>query len=111
MNNENEVQWFLAEVTKDCTTKKYHIIHPICRMYDIVDGIDYIWRNPILLEENRKIAIIKGNGEIWAYCKDCGFSNHYIFLTLDDYDNIEVLYHLCDDPLYDRYGKIHYKYE
>jgi len=114
---EKEVLWFLAEVAM--ISDKFHIVHPICRMEDILDGIDYIWRHPIILEEERRIAIIRDTGEMWLYRKDKITGKPVDgFLDLDlekDYDNIEVLFPLLDDPLDDpieyRYGKIHHSYE
>ena len=125
---QREDLWFLAEVvfsTED--SEKLYIVNPICRMMSIIDGIDYIERNPAVLKERRMIAIINGDGEAWVYHENpvSGKQDHFTLprLILETgeemwemyYENREVLLPLCDDALDDpeeqRYGKIHHTYQ
>lgn len=116
--NRNDILWFLAEV-KITKEKKLHIEHVICRLYDVLDGIEYIYKNKTILNNNRLIAIIKEDGDTRIYRQDkqesIGFSE-CIFKCANlesDYDNCEELFPYCDEYVEHEqgYGVIHYKYE
>lgn len=109
MNKKNDILWFLVEV-KLMANDKIHIEKVICRIYDIHYGLDYIYNNKKILNDNRLIAIIKENGDTWI-CKkdeteDIGFRYILKCANLEtDYDNCEILFPYCDE--YIEYGQEH----
>ena len=113
---KNNVLWFLAEITFT-PEHKIHIEHVICRLYDVHYGYSYLYENPKLLEDNRKFAVIKENGDTYIYWKRKnalnGIEDWYKAAHLEkDYDNPEALFPYIDEYVpFGEYGKIHYEYK